>query len=209
MLRISSGENKRERAVAGPPPELRETRTLPAKLICVAPTELLEATRIVSEPRPQLGARRQLGFPCVQPCSLPRHPSRPEAIDQDSVPVRTVRWLVHALQSDIHRMTTLRPVDRLQVPRLEDASRLVVAPYRARRVRDQADRDTISSSTAPLPRRARRRLGQHHRHVYDGSGSADGGSRVPAARRLPEPRRLTAALGPANGLDTGRAGDQR
>jgi hypothetical protein len=58
MLRISSGENEREPAVARLPPELRETRTLPAKLICVAPTELLEAIRIVSEPRPQsvLGA---------------------------------------------------------------------------------------------------------------------------------------------------------
>jgi len=60
VLRISSGENERERAVARLPPELRETRTLPAKLICVAPTELLEAIRIVPEPRPQLGARRQL-----------------------------------------------------------------------------------------------------------------------------------------------------
>lgn len=108
MLRISSGENERERAVARLPPELRETRTLPAKLICVAPTELLEAIRIVPEPRPLLGARRQLRFPCVQRCSLPRHPSRPEAVDQDSVPVRTVRWLVHALQSHIHRMHPTR-----------------------------------------------------------------------------------------------------
>ena len=115
MFRISSGEHERERAVAGPPPELRETRTLPAKLICVAPTELLEATRIVSEPRPQLGARRQLRFPCVQRCSLPRHPSRPEAVDQDSVPVRTVRWLVHALQSDIHCMPPYAPLVRLQM----------------------------------------------------------------------------------------------
>jgi hypothetical protein len=39
-------------------PQLRETRTLPTQLICVAPTELLEAIRIVSEPRPQFGARR-------------------------------------------------------------------------------------------------------------------------------------------------------
>ena len=103
MLRVSSGKNERERAVSRPPPELRETRTLPAKLIHVALAELLESVRIVSEPRPQLGARRQLRFPCVQRCSLPRHPSRPEAVDQDPVPVRTVRGLVHALQSDIHR----------------------------------------------------------------------------------------------------------
>jgi hypothetical protein len=103
MLRVSSGENERERAVPRLPPELRETRTLPAKLIHVAAAELNESARIVSEPRPQLGAWRQLRFPCVQRRSLPRHPSRPEAVDKDSVPVRTLRGLVHALQSDIHR----------------------------------------------------------------------------------------------------------
>jgi hypothetical protein len=103
MLRVSSGKNERERAASRPSPEFRETRTLPAKLIHVALAELIESARIVSEPRPQLGAWRQLRFPCVQRRSLPRHPSRPEAVDQDPVPVRTVRRLVHALQSDIHR----------------------------------------------------------------------------------------------------------
>jgi hypothetical protein len=64
MLRISSGKDERERAVPRPSPEFRETRMLPAKLIHVALAELLESARIVSEPRPQLGARCQLRFPC-------------------------------------------------------------------------------------------------------------------------------------------------
>jgi hypothetical protein len=70
LLSVSSGENERERAVAHPPPELRESWTLTAKLIHVAPAELLEATRIVSEPCPQFGARRELRIPFVQRCSL-------------------------------------------------------------------------------------------------------------------------------------------
>jgi hypothetical protein len=63
MLGVSGGETSVSVPSRGPPPELRETRTLTAKLIHVAPAELLEATRIVSEPRPQFGARRQLRVP--------------------------------------------------------------------------------------------------------------------------------------------------
>jgi hypothetical protein len=70
MLRVSSGEDERERAVAGLPPELLETRTLATKLVHVPSTELREATRIMPEPCPQLGAWSQLRIPFVQGCSF-------------------------------------------------------------------------------------------------------------------------------------------
>jgi hypothetical protein len=66
MFAVSRGVDKGERAPAGSAPELRQARALITKLLDVAATELLEATRIMSEPLPELRARGQLLVPCVK-----------------------------------------------------------------------------------------------------------------------------------------------
>ena len=84
MFGVPGRVNQSERAAAGPSPELREARALATKLLDVAATKLLEATRLVREPLPKLRARREFSVPFIEPCPLTRHPARGSDLDGGS-----------------------------------------------------------------------------------------------------------------------------
>src|SRR5581483_1658549 len=81
VLAVVGGVDEGERARPRSAPELRELRPRVPKLADVAATELGETVRLVSEPFPELGARRQLLLPLVELRLLLRDAARPEPID--------------------------------------------------------------------------------------------------------------------------------
>jgi hypothetical protein len=102
VLRVTRGVDEGKRALAGPPPELRQPGASAAKLLEVAVAKLLEATGVMREPLPELRARRQFRFPLIELGPLSRDPTWPEAVDQDSVAVRGGRRFVRTFQTYIH-----------------------------------------------------------------------------------------------------------
>jgi len=99
---VVGGVHERERALPRPASKLGDPRTLVAELLRVASTELLEAARLVSEPLPQLGARRQLARSLVELSPVARDPSRPEPIDLHAIAVGGCGRVIHALQANVH-----------------------------------------------------------------------------------------------------------
>src|SRR4051794_27862430 len=66
VVAVVGGVDERERAFPRPLSECRQTRTVVAQFLDVASPELLEALGIVTEPLPQIRARRQLLRPRVE-----------------------------------------------------------------------------------------------------------------------------------------------
>jgi hypothetical protein len=81
VLGVLGGVDEGERALPRPAPEGREPWALAAELLDVASAELLEASRLVPEPLPELRARGQLLLPAVELGPLTGDPARPQPVD--------------------------------------------------------------------------------------------------------------------------------
>ena len=102
------GVDERQGPLARAPAQLAQLRLLRRQLAAVATAELGEAGRVVAEPLPQLGARRELARPLVEAGVLARDAARPEPVDQHAVAVGGGRRLVGALEPHVHLVAAPR-----------------------------------------------------------------------------------------------------
>jgi hypothetical protein len=70
-----------------------------SQLVPVPPLELGPSSWVVAEPPPELCGRGNVFHPFVDRCVLLAQPARPQAIDQNALPIRPRARLVYPLQS--------------------------------------------------------------------------------------------------------------
>ena len=87
VLGVASRIDEGQRAPSRPAPKFRDPCALVAKLVLVAPAELLEAAGLVAEIPPELGAWRQLTVPLVKVGMLAGYPTGPQPVDQYAVAI--------------------------------------------------------------------------------------------------------------------------
>lgn len=153
VLGVPGRVDEGECFLARPAPKLRKAGALWAKLLEVAPAELIEALGPVPEPSPQLGARRKVAVPIVEFGPLAREAPRPEAIDEHAVAVRGFGRVVCSLQADVQGgsiVKTLGPKRGAQAQHSDPARRLAGEQHRRRvGAEKRARRRPARSSTVP------------------------------------------------------------
>jgi len=99
------------------------------ELGAVAAAELVPAVRIMAEPSAELGARRDVLDPFVEPGFRLADPARPQAVDEDSCAVTFFGRLISTFEPDVRSGDRagddsggLRKLagSRVAVPRLDD-----------------------------------------------------------------------------------------
>ena len=102
VLGVTRSVHERQRALPGSAAQLAQLLLLPGQLGRIAAAKLREALRVVSEPAPQLTARRQFARPLVQPAVRSLDAARPQSVDQHPIAVGGRRAFVGALEPNLH-----------------------------------------------------------------------------------------------------------
>src|SRR4051794_12859889 len=108
VLGVLGAEDQGDVASFGPPDQLLERARTLLEFPGVTLPELVPFLRVVPEPFPEAGARRQILEPYVDPEVVLGDAPRPDAVDQNATAVALRGRFVGAFQTDRHGITPVR-----------------------------------------------------------------------------------------------------